>query len=132
MSGSICEPTGCRTESSKPTATSSTLPAKPGTSSPPCRPSYNPSECANGPTTVNHEGRWYYFLLDLAERGRSDVVEMPMSRTDIGDYLGLMMETDSRILTQFVRDAVIGPGKYRRQIVILNKRALQRMIEGTS
>jgi len=55
-----------------------------------------------------------------------------MSRTDIGDYLGLMMETDSRILTQFVRDAVIGPGKYRRQIVILNKRARQRMIEGTS
>src|SRR5215218_179901 len=60
MSGSICAPTASRTVSSRPTATSSTLPARPGTPSPQSRPSYNPSECENGRTPVNHEGRWYY------------------------------------------------------------------------
>jgi CRP-like cAMP-binding protein len=42
------------------------------------------------------------FLVDLAERiGEGGAVELPMSRQDIADYLGLTIETVSRTLTQF-------------------------------
>ena len=42
------------------------------------------------------------FLVDLAERiGEGESVELPMSRQDIADYLGLTIETVSRTLTQF-------------------------------
>src|SRR5215469_2577415 len=44
------------------------------------------------------------FLLSLAEReerlgAESDVVHLPMTRTDIADYLGLTTETASRVFT---------------------------------
>lgn len=42
------------------------------------------------------------FLLDLHERqGGLPQVELAMSRTDIGDYLGLTIETVSRVLSRF-------------------------------
>ena len=41
-----------------------------------------------------------YFLVDMAERLWNEVrVELPMSRSDIGDYLGLSSETVSRTFT---------------------------------
>ena len=48
------------------------------------------------------------FLLDMAERltGKG-TIELPMSRQDIADYLGLTAETVSRILTQFAEACVI-------------------------
>jgi len=43
-----------------------------------------------------------YFLIDLAGRTQSDArIELPMSRYDIGDYLGLSSETVSRTFTAF-------------------------------
>lgn len=41
------------------------------------------------------------FLLDLAERqGDPEQIDIPMSRTDIGDYLGMTIETVSRNLSR--------------------------------
>lgn len=41
------------------------------------------------------------FLLDMAERqGGLETFDLPMSRTDIGDYLGLTIETVSRVISQ--------------------------------
>jgi CRP/FNR family transcriptional regulator, anaerobic regulatory protein len=48
------------------------------------------------------------FLLAMAERtGTGDAAKLPMTRTDIGDYLGLTTETVSRSFTQLRHDGVI-------------------------
>ena len=52
------------------------------------------------------------FLLMLSQRARQrgqagDPVTVPMSRTDIGDYLGLTTETVSRTFTQLKQDGTI-------------------------
>lgn len=48
------------------------------------------------------------FLTDLADRlGGDDEFELPMSRQDIADYLGLTIETVSRTLTQLQADRLI-------------------------
>ena len=51
------------------------------------------------------------FLMDLAQRERAGVtterVSMPMSRQDMADYLGLTIETVSRMLTQLQGQAVV-------------------------
>lgn len=64
------------------------------------------------------------FLLEMAERSASEtVVDLPMSRCDIADYLGLTVETVSRTLTQFQRDGVIAMPSHRH-IEIRNRAAL--------
>ena len=57
------------------------------------------------------------FLLRLASRASSAIVELPMSRGDIADYLGLTLETVSRTLSQFVRDQTISLPSARRVIL---------------
>ncbi len=49
------------------------------------------------------------FLLEMADRtGASGrCIELPMSRSDVADYLGLTTETVCRMLTQMQREAVI-------------------------
>jgi CRP/FNR family transcriptional regulator len=47
------------------------------------------------------------FLVVLAGRGASRFVRLPMSRSDIADYLGLTKETVSRVLSAFRRDRLI-------------------------
>ena len=47
------------------------------------------------------------FLLDLSERRGDGRISLPMTRTDIGDYLGLTMETVSRALSQLKSDGII-------------------------
>jgi CRP/FNR family transcriptional regulator len=50
------------------------------------------------------------FLLRLADRRRNcepEAIPLPMSRTDIADYLGLTIETVSRAFTQLRVDGVI-------------------------
>ena len=48
------------------------------------------------------------FLVDLAERqGGLPQVDLPMSRMDIGDYLGLTIETVSRVFSKLKETGVI-------------------------
>ena len=50
-------------------------------------------------------------------------IELPMSRRDIADYLGLSIETVSRTMTQLGNEAAIGMASSRR-IVLRNRAAL--------
>jgi CRP-like cAMP-binding protein len=47
------------------------------------------------------------FLLDLSERRADGRISLPMTRTDIGDFLGLTMETVSRTFSQLRNDGII-------------------------
>jgi CRP/FNR family transcriptional regulator, nitrogen fixation regulation protein len=68
------------------------------------------------------------FLLEMAKRSAAVTeVELPMSRQDIADYLGLTIETVSRTLTQLENSAAIAVPTSRR-IVLRNRAALTRMI----
>jgi CRP/FNR family transcriptional regulator, nitrogen fixation regulation protein len=70
------------------------------------------------------------FLLDLADRlFNDDAIDIPMSRLDIADYLGLTIETVSRTLTQFQRDRIIFMPATRR-VVIRDRSALWAMSAG--
>ena len=47
------------------------------------------------------------FLMDLAQRGEAEAIDLPMGRQDIADYLGLTIETVSRMLTQLQSSKVV-------------------------
>lgn len=67
------------------------------------------------------------FLLEMADRDCSgNVVQLPMSRQDIADYLGLTIETVARTLTVLEGTAVIELSTSRR-IVLRNRSALERL-----
>lgn len=67
------------------------------------------------------------FLLGMAERAAAgNAIELPMSRQDIADYLGLTIETVSRTLTSLESAATIEVPTSRR-IVLRNRDALCRL-----
>jgi len=67
------------------------------------------------------------FLLEMAKRSPSATeIDLPMSRQDIADYLGLTIETVSRTLTQLENSAAIAVPSSRR-IVLRNRAALSRL-----
>ena len=73
------------------------------------------------------EERMAGFLLEMAGRNSAGVaVELPMSRQDIADYLGLTIETVSRTFTQFVHSGTIALETSRR-IQLRNRPALNRL-----
>jgi CRP/FNR family nitrogen fixation transcriptional regulator len=63
------------------------------------------------------------FLLELSARANCRMVDLPMSRGDIADYLGLTLETVSRTFSQFAREGLIELPTPRR-VVIRNVAAL--------
>jgi CRP/FNR family transcriptional regulator, nitrogen fixation regulation protein len=69
------------------------------------------------------------FLLELSERRDvRRVLDVPMSRNDIADYLGLTIETVCRVLTALKRDGAIAiPTPHR--IEICDRDALEAVIE---
>jgi CRP-like cAMP-binding protein len=67
------------------------------------------------------------FLLEMASRTpAASEVELPMSRQDIADYLGLTIETVSRTLTHLEHAGAIAVPVSRR-IVLRNRAALSRL-----
>ena len=75
----------------------------------------------------NAQERVAGFLVEMARRATgASTIQLPMSRQDIADYLGLTIETISRTLTQFEKSAAIAlPSS--RQIEIRNRAALMRL-----
>lgn len=67
------------------------------------------------------------FLLEMVERGSpSNAIELPMSRQDIADYLGLTIETVSRTFTALEKTATIELSPSRRT-VLCDRSALSRL-----
>ena len=67
------------------------------------------------------------FLLEMADRIKANnEIDLPMSRQDIADYLGLTIETVSRTLSSLEDSAAIGLPTARR-VVLRNQAALRRM-----
>jgi CRP/FNR family transcriptional regulator, nitrogen fixation regulation protein len=69
------------------------------------------------------------FLLEMANRRDGKrTIELPMSRTDIADYLGLTIETVCRVLSSFKRDGTIAiPNAH--QIELRDRDALEAIGE---
>lgn len=67
------------------------------------------------------------FLMDMARRAaRTSTVDLPMSRQDIADYLGLTIETVSRTFTQLEQSGLIALPTSRR-VELRNYAALKRI-----
>jgi CRP-like cAMP-binding protein len=67
------------------------------------------------------------FLLEMANRKcTGNEIDLPMSRQDIADYLGLTIETVSRTLTQLENICAIALPTSRR-IILRNRPALARL-----
>lgn len=67
------------------------------------------------------------FLTDLAARQpAAPTVDLPMSRQDMADYLGLTIETVSRTLTQLQNEGVIALPSCRK-VQFCNRQALSRL-----
>ena len=75
----------------------------------------------------NAEERVATFLLDIARRESTEsLVDLPMSRQDIADYLGLTIETVSRTFTQLEnKEAIELPSS--RRIVLRSRASLKRL-----
>ena len=69
------------------------------------------------------------FLLEMDRRlSAAGVMALPMCRRDIADYLGLTLETVSRVLSQLHGMAIIGfIGQTQRQITLLDRRRLAEL-----
>jgi CRP/FNR family nitrogen fixation transcriptional regulator len=69
------------------------------------------------------------FLLEISERQDAPrVLDLPMSRNDIADYLGLTIETVCRVLSGFRRNGVIAiPTSHR--IELCDRQVLETLCE---
>lgn len=75
--------------------------------------------------------RFASFLLSLSERmeHRGAAIDLPMSRADMADHLGLTVESVSRAVTQLEREGLIELPPNRRTVVLRNVAALNHLAE---
>jgi CRP/FNR family nitrogen fixation transcriptional regulator len=66
------------------------------------------------------------FLLDMSRFSAGNLVDLPMSRQDIADYLGLTIETVSRTISLLNHEQTIELPNSRR-ILLLNRNALRSL-----
>ena len=79
--------------------------------------------------SMNAHQRIASFLLEMSDRlGQPDNLELPMSRQDIADYLGLTIETVSRTFTQLDSACVIRL-RMSRDVALLDPPALRLMVD---
>lgn len=72
------------------------------------------------------------FLLDMLDRQQSlGRIDLPMPRADIADYLGLTIETVSRIFSRLKSEAIIAVSG-QRTVRVLNYRHLCTLAEAGS
>jgi CRP/FNR family nitrogen fixation transcriptional regulator len=68
------------------------------------------------------------FIMEMDARfGRTGSIELPMSRRDIADYLGLTLETVSRSMSQLQSGRAMALSGARR--LVLDKRVMNAMVE---
>jgi CRP/FNR family transcriptional regulator len=85
-------------------------------------------------TAMERLASFFVSLAERRERGAAQherFIELPMSRSDIADYLGLTKETVSRVLAILKRTGIIRLDALDR-IEILNRVALRAMAAGDS
>jgi CRP/FNR family transcriptional regulator len=72
-----------------------------------------------------------YWADSLSRRGlRTDQITLRMTRAEIGNYLGLTLETVSRALCRLEREGLIAfAGKGRRDVLIPEVRALTGFVQ---
>lgn len=78
------------------------------------------------------EEKLAFFLSNLGERLKqrgfsSDDFNLPLTRQEVGDYLGLTLETVSRTLKQFKDDGLITVQK--KHITIINQQGLEQLFK---
>jgi len=64
----------------------------------------------------------------LERLGAGDMIELPMCRQDIGDFLGLTIETVSRMMSELERRGMISLPTSR--CVVVNELAALARLEG--
>ena len=69
------------------------------------------------------------FLLGLSEKARHELVDLAVGRQDMADYLGLTIETVSRMITQLQGAGIVEFPTYR-QFRICNRQMLEGMAAG--
>lgn len=66
------------------------------------------------------------FLAEMDQRTDANTMSLPMSRRDIADYLGLTLETVSRVVSRLHCEGVLNfLGNTQREIVIIDRQKLR-------
>jgi len=77
----------------------------------------------------NAQCRLATFLIDLSVRtGKTENLDLPMPHQDIADYVGLSIETVSRVITQFERSGFVIRTS-ARSLMLRDRNALMRIME---
>ena len=71
-----------------------------------------------------------HFLLEMLRRQQTDIIKLPMTRQDIGDYLGLTIETVSRCMTKLKIHGLIETRHMSEIVVLRDVAALLRVCDG--